>query len=85
MNRLSLEIHPEAIAEARAARQWYQLRSDDAAMAFLSELDLGMESIRTYFIPGTAGQGGRLCDASSTAAPRLLVAPGRAYQKVPTA
>jgi plasmid stabilization system protein ParE len=47
MNRFSLEIHPEAIAEARAARQWYQSRSDDAATAFFAELDLGMESIRT--------------------------------------
>ena len=45
MNRLSLEIHPEAIAEARAARQWCQSRSEDAALAFLVELDLGMESI----------------------------------------
>ena len=47
MNRLPLEIHPEAIAEARAARQWYQMRSDDAAKAFLAELDIGIESIWT--------------------------------------
>jgi plasmid stabilization system protein ParE len=47
MSRLSLDIHPEALAEAHAARQWYQSRSADAAKAFLVELDLGVESIRT--------------------------------------
>jgi toxin ParE1/3/4 len=47
MSRLSLDLHPEALAEARAARQWYQSRSEDAAKAFLAELDIGIESIRT--------------------------------------
>ena len=47
MSRLSLDIHPEALAEARAARQWYQSRSAEAAKAFLVELDIGIESIRT--------------------------------------
>jgi toxin ParE1/3/4 len=47
MSRLSVEIHPAAIAEARAARQWYEVRSSDAARAFLAELDIAIESIRT--------------------------------------
>ncbi len=46
MSVLPLEIHPEAIAEAAAARRWYHSRSRDAANAFLVELDLGMENIR---------------------------------------
>ena len=47
MSILSIEIHPEAVAEARAAWQWYESRSDDAAHAYLAELDIGIESIRT--------------------------------------
>jgi plasmid stabilization system protein ParE len=35
----TLEIHPEATEEARAARQWYAARSQDAADAFVAELD----------------------------------------------
>jgi plasmid stabilization system protein ParE len=46
MSLLSLELHAEAVAGARAARQWYESRSEDAARAFLAELDVGMESIR---------------------------------------
>ncbi len=46
MKPLAVEIHPEAVAEARAAREWYQVRSPDAAEAFLAELDLGIENIR---------------------------------------
>ena len=47
MKPLAIEIHPEAVAEARAARKWYEARSLDAAEAFLTELDVGIESIRT--------------------------------------
>ena len=47
MRRLSVDIHPEAMRGGRAARQWYQSRSVDAAKAFLAELDIGIESIRT--------------------------------------
>ena len=46
MSRLPLEIHPETIEEARAARQWYQSRSEDAAEAFLAEIDIGIQSIQ---------------------------------------
>lgn len=38
-------VHPEAIAEARAARQWYELRSAEAAAAFMAELDVALERI----------------------------------------
>ena len=38
-----VEFHPEAVAEARAARLWYSERSTVAAEAFLAELD---EAIR---------------------------------------
>jgi len=45
---LSVEVHPEAIAEAAAARRWYSDRSCDAADAFLAELDLGVKNIQSY-------------------------------------
>ena len=47
MKPLAVEIHPEAVAEAAAARQWYQARSPGAAEAFLAEFDVGIENIRT--------------------------------------
>lgn len=40
-----IELHPEAIAEARAARQWYAERSSVAADAFMAELDLAIDRI----------------------------------------
>ena len=38
-------VHPEAIAEARAAREWYQARNAEAAEAFMAELDLAIHRI----------------------------------------
>jgi len=38
-------LHPEAIKEARAARQWYQARNAEAAEAFMAELDRAVEQI----------------------------------------
>jgi len=38
-------VHPEAIAEARAAREWYESRSAEAAAAFMVELDVAFEKI----------------------------------------
>jgi plasmid stabilization system protein ParE len=38
-------LHPEAIAEARAARQWYESRSVAAGAAFMAELDVAIERI----------------------------------------
>lgn len=42
---LPIEIHPEAAAEAAAARKWYGERSPKAAAAFLGEFDLACERI----------------------------------------
>ena len=43
-----IELHPEAIAEARAAREWYQERSPTAANAFIRELDHAIEQIAEF-------------------------------------
>ncbi len=40
MDPRPIELHPEAIAEARAAREWYNERSSVAADAFMAELDV---------------------------------------------
>jgi plasmid stabilization system protein ParE len=40
-----VNVHPEAVAEAQAATQWYQERSAPAARAFLSEIDRAVEKI----------------------------------------
>ena len=45
MARRHVELHPAALAEARAARQWYAAGSPQAADAFMSELDRGIELI----------------------------------------
>jgi plasmid stabilization system protein ParE len=42
---LLLEFHPEAAAEAAAARVWYGERSLKASAAFLAELDVACERI----------------------------------------
>jgi len=34
-----LEIHPDAFAEIRAAREWYQQRSRDASEGFFREVE----------------------------------------------
>ena len=38
-------VHPEAIAEARAAREWYEIRNAEVAEAFMAELDWAIERI----------------------------------------
>jgi hypothetical protein len=38
-------VHPEAIAEARAAREWYGTRNAELAEAFMAELDWAVERI----------------------------------------
>ena len=45
MNRVSLEFHPEAVAEARAAREWYAERSPLAAAVFMDEIERATEMI----------------------------------------
>ncbi len=45
MSPRQIDVHPEAVAEARAAAQWYRERSALAANAFLVELDRAVERI----------------------------------------
>jgi toxin ParE1/3/4 len=40
-----VDVHPEAVAEARAAAEWYRERSALATDAFLAELDRAVERI----------------------------------------
>jgi len=40
-----LVVHPDAIAEAESARQWYADRSEPAAAAFMLEIDDAIDSI----------------------------------------
>ena len=47
MKLLAVDVHPEAVYEAQAARQWYEAKNPHAANAFLADLDTGIESIRT--------------------------------------
>ena len=41
----TVEFHPKAIAEARAAREWYASRNNPAADAFIEEIDRGVRHI----------------------------------------
>ena len=45
MSPRQIEVHPDAVAEARAAAQWYRERSTFAADAFLGELDYAVKRI----------------------------------------
>jgi len=48
MARTRVELHEEAIAEARAIREWYAARSPAAAEAFMAELDRAREQIAEF-------------------------------------
>jgi plasmid stabilization system protein ParE len=45
MSPRQIDVHPEAVAEARATAQWYRERSALAADAFLAEPDGAVETI----------------------------------------
>jgi len=45
MTSRQIDVHPEAIAEARAAVKWYRQRSPSAANAFLAEIDHAIERV----------------------------------------
>lgn len=45
MKHPAVELHPEAIAEATEAREWYFERSAAAADALMAELDEAIEQI----------------------------------------
>lgn len=42
---MDVELHPQALREARAARLWYKRRSPSAAIGFVAELDHAISSI----------------------------------------
>jgi toxin ParE1/3/4 len=48
MSALKVALHKEAIAEASAARGWYEVRSVAAAEAFMEELDRIVARIGEY-------------------------------------
>src|SRR2546427_4507719 len=48
MSALKVALHEEAITEARAAREWYEVRSGAAAEAFMEELDRIVARIGEY-------------------------------------
>ena len=41
-----LRFHPEAVAEAQAAREWYEARSDTAGEKFAIELRAALERVQ---------------------------------------
>jgi hypothetical protein len=45
MSQRQLEIHPEALAEAATALDWYSERSERAPANFLEEIEKALESI----------------------------------------
>jgi toxin ParE1/3/4 len=45
MASVRVGLHPEAVAEAQIAREWYEARSPAAGHLFLAELDRAIESI----------------------------------------
>lgn len=45
MASVRVGFHPEALAEAVAATEWYRERSESLAIAFLAELDRAVDSI----------------------------------------
>ena len=45
MPRHTLEIHPDAVAEAREALQWYRTRNESIADAFIDEIDHAIDQI----------------------------------------
>ncbi|MDP6443620.1 MAG: type II toxin-antitoxin system RelE/ParE family toxin [Pirellulaceae bacterium] len=46
MPPLPIDLHPAAVDEARAAREWYAERSAAAGTAFMTELDNAIDRIR---------------------------------------
>ena len=43
-----VQLHPDAIAEAKAAREWYMERSPSAADAFTKELDNAILQVSNF-------------------------------------
>jgi plasmid stabilization system protein ParE len=45
MPGFDVEFHPDAVQEAKAAREWYAARSPAAAGAFMEELDHAVQQV----------------------------------------
>ena len=45
MGHRPVEFHPEAVLEAREAREWYNERNEDVATAFMDELDAAIDDV----------------------------------------
>ena len=43
-----VKLHPDAIADGRGAREWYEVRSESAAAAFMAELDHAIAEISAH-------------------------------------
>jgi len=43
MREIAVQLHEEAIVEARAIREWYAARTPAAADAFMAQLDEAQE------------------------------------------
>ena len=48
MAEIRVDLHDEAIAEARAIREWYAARNPAAADAFMAELDQAQKQIAKF-------------------------------------
>jgi len=48
MPALPVKLHPEALLEAKEARNWYAERSANAALRFISELDRAIEQVAQH-------------------------------------
>jgi plasmid stabilization system protein ParE len=46
MGRRIVDLHPEAVADGREAREWYQARSAQAAELFRRDLEDAIDRIR---------------------------------------
>jgi hypothetical protein len=55
MREIPVEVHEEAIAEAQAAREWYESRSPVAAIRFFT---MTSRWSRWHIIEGSRGIGG---------------------------
>jgi hypothetical protein len=77
MDPRPIELHPRAIAEARAAREWYADRSPAAAEAFMAELDLAIDRManENLAIGVTASQRAARGAHSATPSPMRPVFP----------
>ena len=61
MSAPPVELHSEAVDEAKAAREWYAQRSPNGAIRFMHELDRGIREIAEH-----PGAGRSICTARAS-------------------